>query len=62
MSGNKPLAKLDKNAVLGLCNSLNAWGGAIRPQLPTLAEHLRQAQETITLLYEENRALKGEKE
>ena len=50
--------KIDDESVYGLCNSLNAISG-LWPELPHVRLHILKAQEMITVLYEENKKLKG---
>ena len=55
----------DEESVSRLCNSLNAVAGALRCGVTRnhrLAELLLNAQATITVLYEENQALRKERE
>ena len=54
------MMKIDDESVYGLCNSLNAISG-LWPELPHVRLHILKAQEIITVLYEENKKLKGEK-
>ena len=51
---------IDDESVWRLCNSLNAISG-LWPELPRVRLHILKAQEMITVLYEENKKLKGEK-
>lgn len=45
--------KLDKDAVFGLCNSLNALAYPMSDKFSRAADVMLQAQKTITALYEE---------
>ena len=54
------MMKIDDESVWQLCNSLNAISG-LWPELPHVRLHILKAQEMITVLYEENKKLKGEK-
>ena len=52
--------KIDDESVYRMCNSLNAisW---LWPEIPHVRLHILKAQEMITVLYEENKKLKGDK-
>lgn len=57
--------KTDEKSIYSLCNSLNAMQGAIRHEGKKgylIAGLLLRAQETITMLYEENQSLRKERE
>lgn len=53
--------EIDDESVYGLCNSLNAIAGSLLPVFPHAYDYILRAQEMITVLYEENKKLKGEK-
>lgn len=58
------IVKTDEQSIGSLCNSLNAVQGALKfegERGNRIAELLLRAQATITILYEENQTLKGEK-
>lgn len=59
---NESHIKTDEYSILLFCNTLNALQGVARHRGDRLvANALWRAQETIVVLLEENKALKGEK-
>ena len=61
---NQMIVKTDEESISLLCNSINAVQGGLRyegEREKRIADLLLRAQATITVLYQENQALRGEK-